>query len=187
LSEASPHLPLEGSLNKANIFNVQAGNADNDPDYSFSMLASPKFTAASAANYNVSSSSMTATVTTASEAATGASSFDVALSPPQSDCASPASPYSSIGVFTSELLVELEVQASASLNYSFLEPCLASPNTGTLTFSLSGSLSWTSYDSGSQTLTIKAPVSSGVHTETLTTTTANSDKLLTMFEITVYE
>ena len=90
-------------------------------------------------------------------------------------------------MFTSELLVELEVQASATLNVSFSEPCLASPNTGTLTLALSGSLSWTSYDSGSQTLRIAAPASSGVHFETLTTTTANSDKLLTMFEITVYE
>ena len=182
--DSPQHSPAECS-NKLNPF-AAAYASDSDPDYTFTALSSPQLTEAALGSFGVSAGSGPAALAT-SESGTDAVLLGYATALTQSNCSSPIAPYSSIGVFTGPLSVAVSVQAGTTKRVPFLEPCLVPPNSDTLTFSVSGSNGWTSYDSTDKELVIVAPSSGGPFTETLSTTTTNSDNLVTFFDISLYD
>ena len=177
-------------LNKVNIYQVEQTNTDNDPDYAFTVWSSPKFAQALSSDYNITTSSISFTSTSFTATGAAAASYTYGSALTQNNCAAPATPYKSIVAYLSDISTEIYVQEGKNSTVVVTKPCLVPPHTAVLNFVLSGSYTWTSYNSATRTLSFTAPSNpSGqltTYLESLTETTSDGKKVFLQFKINVF-
>ena len=179
-----------GIFKKVNIFNIQQGSTDNDSNYSLFVYTTQKFTAASSSNYNITTYTITTSVTSLTPLGTNIDSYVYTSPLSQSYWSTPSTQYTSTAAYSADISIDIYVQTSKTATYTYTEPWIVPPNVDTITFSISSSYSWITFDVSTNLITVNAPVISGVaynvYNAYIVGTTSLSERLASIINVFVF-